>query len=606
MGVKERFPASHSLGSLLSPGSQPEERNRESQGFAAVANSELQDHLPALQLLCLAGSAFLFLALSVYQLQLPGLHYDEAREAGLNAMQLVTGQPLTAFRDAVVRVGPWQLPLMVQDYIGALNVVLAVPFLALGGVNVPALRALPILIGLLTLLVTHRVAWHLAGPAAASVAGFLLAVNPSFVFWSRQGIFVTNLTALLLVASLLAGLRWWSGRRPADLWLMAFLWGLGLYTKLLFVWGILAMALAAGVSWAGQRIRGAKRPAAVPAEGHARPQVRPVPGTWLPALACFLLPLTPLLLFNLRTGGTATTLFGNLSRSYYGVDNAAYLPNLLTRLAQLRTLLRGDHLWYLGGIFANGWAPWLAGGLMAVSLGTWAWQRNAATDDATPVAQRGWPPLLPLVLLALIVAQSAFTVSDLFITHYALLLPLIPLTAGVAAAGLMRLWGCPGLLRRSLAGLALLAALIWAGGDLWTTLRYHRSLSVSGGRAAHSDAIYALAEYLEKGGLIAPLALDWGLDAPVRFLTAGRVNPIEVFGYADLAAPDPAFADRLTPFLDNPDNVYLAHAAGQTVFRGRVEAMTALARSRGLRVQEEARFAERDGTPLFVVYRIGR
>ena len=76
-----------------------------------------------------------------------------------------------------------------------------------------ALRWLPLLIAALTLAVTWRVAWWLGGPAAAAATALLLAVNPSFIFWSRQGIFVTNLTALIFMASLLAGLRWWSGRR---------------------------------------------------------------------------------------------------------------------------------------------------------------------------------------------------------------------------------------------------------------------------------------------------------------------------------------------------------------------------------------------------------
>ena len=89
--------------------------------------------------------------LGAYQLRLPGLHYDEAKEAGLNAMELITGQPVTAFRDATVQIGPLRLPLMVQDYIGALNVALAAPFLGIGGVNVVALRWLSLLTGALTL-----------------------------------------------------------------------------------------------------------------------------------------------------------------------------------------------------------------------------------------------------------------------------------------------------------------------------------------------------------------------------------------------------------------------------------------------------------------------
>jgi len=102
-----------------------------------------------------------FLILGAYQLHLPGLHYDEAREAGLNAMQLVTGLPVTAFRDAAAEIGPWRLPLMVQDYIGALNVLLATPFLAFGGVNVVALRWMPLVVAALTLLLAcgWRGAW---------------------------------------------------------------------------------------------------------------------------------------------------------------------------------------------------------------------------------------------------------------------------------------------------------------------------------------------------------------------------------------------------------------------------------------------------------------
>jgi len=154
--------------------------------------------------------------------------------------------------------------------------------------------------------------------------------------------------------------------------------------------------------------------------------------------------------------------------------------------------------------------------------------------------------------------------------------------------------------------LAIGLILLWAGGDLWTTLRYHRSLTASGGLASHSDAINRLAEYLERGGLSAPLALDWGMDAQVRFLTAGRVNPIEAFGYGAVDAADPGFAGRVRPFLDNPAYVYLAHAPEATIFRGRVEALAALARQQGAELREEIRFADRSGQPLFVVYRAAR
>lgn len=551
----------------------------------------------------LVGVLIVFVLLAAWQLSLPGLHYDEAKEAGLNAMQLVLGQPVTAFRGATIGIGRWRLPLMVQDYIGALNVVLAVPFLALGGLNVSALRSLPIGIAAMTLVITAGVARRLGGPRAAAVAALLLAVNPTFVFWSRQGIFVTNLTALCFMASLWTGLRWWRERRPADLWWTAFLWGLGLYAKLLFIWAIGALTAVMLVLWGAEWLRSRQAAGPSDAQGAPRPGDRAAGrsgGVWAMAIGCFLLPLIPLIVFNWQTGGTLISIFSNLGQSYYGVNNRAYLPNLATRVGQLITLLRGDHLWYLGEVYANRWAPWLAAAALALAGLLAAWPRPLRAPSPGRAT-----PLLPAALVALIVAQSAFTVSDLFITHYALLVPLVPLGIGLVVERLSA-YG-RGRFGRLVVGAALLAPVVWWGAtDLANTLRYHRILTISGGYAAHSDAIYALADFLAQREPSAPLALDWGIDAPVRFLTAGRVNPVEVFGYERLDGPDAGFAGRVAPSLDNPDNLYVAHAGEFVVFRGRVEALGALAAGRGQRLQEIARFGERSGRPLFIVYQAAR
>jgi 4-amino-4-deoxy-L-arabinose transferase-like glycosyltransferase len=582
-----------------------------------------------------------FILLAAHQLTLPGLHYDEAKEAGLNAMQLMTGQPVTAFREATVGVGPWRLPLMVQDYIGSLNVLLALPFLAIGGLNVSALRWLPVCIGALTLVVTGRVAQRLGGPVAALVAVCLLAVNPTFIFWSRQGIFVTNLTALFFMFSLWTGLRWWQERRPTDLWWTAFLWGLGLYAKLLFAWAVGAMSAVAIVAWGVKRwqIANSKSANGKSVNQHSgcvqsaicNPQfaicnLQFAIRISVIAVVCFLLPLLPLILFNLQTGGTLISIFGNLGQSYYGVNNLAYLPNLLTRLDQLRTLLRGDHLWYLGVVYANLWAPWLAAGAAALGGLLWASPRLKAAFTPSPrhpltpspchpvtPSPRHRPLLLPFGLLALIVAQSAFTVSDLFITHYALLVPLIPLGVGLVTARLFAAarersshTRSPHVSRLAYSAFCILhSALLftWGATDLANTLRYHRVLSVAGGYATHSDAIYRLADFLRARAPSAPLALDWGVDAPVRYLTAGQVNPVEVFGYERLDGPDPGFAGRVAPFLDNPDNLYVAHTGEFTIFRGRAAALAQLAAAHGFRLEEAARFGERSGRPLFLVYR---
>jgi hypothetical protein len=516
---------------------------------------------------------------------MPGLHYDEAKEAGVNAMQMLRRQPVTAFRDAAVQLGPLTVPLMVQDYIGSLNVLLAVPFLAAGGVRPESLRLLPLLIGALTLIPTWFLGQRLGGRLAAILAVFMLAVNPTFVFWSRQGIFVTNIVALIFMSSLLTAIRWWDERRPLDLWSTAFLWGLGIYAKLLFVWAIVAMVVVGLMASIYHRTgRGATT---------SPRQTHPV-RDWMVAAVALVLPLTPLLLFNLQTGGTLASVFGNLDRSYYGISNAAYGVNLVERLDQIGKLVAGDHLWYLGGGYGNPLAAWIAAALLALAASAWWTGRRDGS-----VTARWW---LPPLLASLIVAQSAFTVSGLFITHFMLLLPLAPLGAGLAVQAVhQRETVAPRWRTASI--LALLLVVLWGATDLWLTARYHQSLRETGGRGAHSEATNRMANYLNSFDHLAPAALDWGIDAPVRFLTGGRVAPVEVFGYDRLEAPDDGFDARMEPFLRAPGAIFVAHVPEQRVFLGRMERLEQLAAGRGLRLEELSRFDERSGGKLFVIYR---
>ena len=530
-----------------------------------------------MRLFCLALLLLLYLALAFYQLGLPGLHYDEAREAGLNAMQILTGAPVTAFRESGLSWGGRTFPLMVQDYIGALNVYLSLPMLALIGIGVPNLRVLPILCGLLTLLLLERavstwVVWHDSQegrPIPVTLEGLvavaLVAGSPSFVFWSRQGIFVTNLTQVWVALMLWQGICWLRSGEARPLRWAALAAGLALYAKLLAVWVVAPLGLL--LLWG--RLASS--------QSTVRQLGRALPG----ALAAFLFPLLPLFWFNLQSGGTLAALGDNLTHSYYGVDNLAVGVNLIARLAQFVQVLRGDQFWYLGTVLANPVAPWVA--LVVAGAGAWRAPRLV---------------LPALLLLALAVLASVFTVSDLFVTHYALLQPLVLATVGLAGGHLLAGrsgWGRPLVATLLAASLAV---------DLTHSVGYHRALAASGGLASHSDASYPLAYHLRYNGMGAPIALDWGIDAPVRYLTAGSVTPIEIFGYASPSAPDAGFNERLRPFLDNPDNVYLLHSAAATVFQGRADHFFAMARAQGRTPVLERRFVQRDGTPLYEIWKV--
>jgi hypothetical protein len=195
-------------------------------------------------------------------------------------------------------------------------------------------------------------------------------------------------------------------------------------------------------------------------------------------------------------------------------------------------------------------------------------------------------------------------VSDLFITHFALIAPLPALIAGLSVGEVARFARDRRRLAAALPLVAVLIAFAWGVADARVALNYHRILTVSGGYASHSDAIYRLADYLDRQGYGSPIALDWGVDAPVRFLTAGRVQPVDVFGYDRIDAPDPGFAARVGPYLEDWQTIYVGHAPEKVVFKGRLEAMAGWAAERGWRWLEQIRIAQRSGEPAFIVYRL--
>jgi hypothetical protein len=417
----------------------------------------------------------------------------------------------------------------------------------------------------------------------------LLAVNPSFIFWSRQGVFVTSITATIAMASLLCWLRWYRGGQARYLYWGAYLFGLGLYAKLLFLWVIGALGATCFVLKASSLRKGFRLWPLSRRSGYRQLAT---------ALLCFTLGILPLIVYNVQTKGTFLTLADNLTSSYYGTFNLAFAENLATRLEQFRVVLNGGHLWYLGGVFTNDLYPpfFVGAGLACILVVLWK-------------ARREWRRVaFPFLMLAFMVLASCFTVSALWFTHYAILVPFLPMAVAVALDLLVRYIipsgagqkGYP--IRRLIPGLVVfLVVAVLAISDLQVDLSYHQALARSGGYTAHSDASYELARYLQDQGVASPLAMDWGIDATVQFLTLGAVNPIEIFGYE--WESDEAFEERLGSFLSNPDNLYIFHSPGETIFHRR-QTFDRLVVEKGKVSWVEEVILDRSGKSIFVLVRV--
>ena len=304
-----------------------------------------------------ALSCAIFLAICLYQLDLPGLYNDEAFDV-IPAMQIVLGHPVELLRGAGLDILGVNLPLMSSsDYQGITSTYLAIPFFALGGVNVFSLRLMTVLVGVVALILAFFLARSWFGTAEARLAVLLLAVSPAWVFWSRLGVYVVSEVVPIATGALLAFTTWVRrrplGSRNAPLYVGFFLLGLGLTTKLLFLWFIAAVAICALILW-GRTLWDTRRI-------WSRQM-----GRWLRigafAAIAFCAGAFPFLLYNLQTRGTIQLIRSTLSRpgeTSHGVDNAAFVRNLWTEADAFKVLLDGGYFWFQGElrIYANALTP---------------------------------------------------------------------------------------------------------------------------------------------------------------------------------------------------------------------------------------------------------
>ncbi len=540
-----------------------------------------------LQLLPLLAAIALFLAYALRQLHLPGFYYDEALDL-VPMLDLLQGRQPELLRG--IGLGPY--PIMLLDYMGSLGGYLSVPFLILLDPDYVAARIQPISFSCLTIALAWLLARRWFGVWVAAVTVLLLAINPSFIWFSRQGISVTSVMTVFSLGSLLlldAAQRRLSAGHTTQAMATAFvaglMIGLGLWAKLLFLrWVAVLIVMGLLLGWpVHATLRKSGKLLAVAALGAA--------------LGAF-----PLVYYNivgwLRDGQpwTVALLIHSLTHptQQFGVDNTAFFDNLRKAIDDVRVFVDGSYFWYNGVPFSNVYAvPTLLLGAV-VGSGLAILRASAARHFFTILAGIGTLTVL-----------GAFTVSGLWSTHQFIMLPLPQLVVACAAVWLADrlaslLQPRSGQPSRALlvAGLVGLSLGLPFSRDLWVNEQHHATLLRTGGSGRFSDAVYKLADWLAANRIHQPIALDWGIAKNVRVLTADRVRPVEIFGYS--AEADDTFRQRIIEALSDPGRHYIVLWERFAVYNRRPD-FTAIANQMGRQVTEVFIAHERSGLPVYVV-----
>ena len=138
--------------------------------------------------------------------------------------------------------------------------------------------------------------------------------------------------------------------------------------------------------------------------------------------------------------------------------------------------------------------------------------------------------------------------------------------------------------------------------DLRVDTAYHSDLARIGGIGDHTSASYTLVSYLQEQGIRDVVAMDWGIQDVIQFLSEGQINPPQLSSYEDIDREDGAFALRVRESLDNPDTVYIFHDG--PVFKNRWEAFQHIAEQEGRFPIEIKVVHDRAAIPIFRLVRV--
>ena len=514
-------------------------------------------------------TGLLFLFLGALWIDQPGLYYDEVffvwasypdPEPGSSGYFEILGRPMK---------------LMVVPYTGALKGwIYRILFQVFPGSAATA-RLPVLLLGAATILLLYGLICRVADRRVALVAALLAAADSTFLLTTRLDWGPVAIQRFSLLAGCCLLVRWHRAGHRAYLAAGFFVFGLGAFDKLSFLWLLAALA-------------------AVTLALFPKLVLRRQTVSWAAlAAVTFLIGFMPVILYYAQPSAERSPLaldwdsgswqrkVGMLQGTLDGtaVPNAIVMPGATGRGLRVSGLERAISL--VGGPERPAlFFPALLVAVCLLPLTLRSSCRKLAAFSA------GYCVLAWAIMF---LVQEAGAVQ-----HLVLVYPFPHVFVAASAFGIMERVRRAGF-RRFLRAILALALLLIVVDGVRLALGFHVRLARQGERAVWSSAIYDLHESLLKMRPFLTVALDWGIGAQIRFLSRAR-TPIHEW-WSTTTAPD------LPSLLKEPDVLYLGFVENPGV-PGQTPLFQELVRSRGYDLERVATIADRAGRPMYYVARV--
>lgn len=531
--------------------------------------TDLGDTILKRDILFLVVIAAIALCVRLYNFKLPGYYNDEAVFVN-PTMRMLQGLMLSRYPS--IHLFGHDFLLMGSQKTGPIVSYYYAPFIYLFKDPVFATRLASATIAVLTIIIAFYFSKELFNKRVAYITALLLAISPSFVFYSRTG--WTNLMATLItILCFLFLLRWYTQKRDIYFYLGCLSLGVGLQ-YLTFLWVIGALVLSKLIL----KIK-------MPKVGLKQITI---------GLFAFFIGFSPIAYYNLSglLHGSPTTisfLINNLGTTWMGHSNLNFCDNILIRINTFKILLEGSAFTELGNTYHDYFFIFLfiaAFFMLTCSLFLSNSKKILNIENTEKLKIK-----FILLIILIVLGVSIFTVSILSPYNLLIILPFCMMTVAKFLESIPK--------KKIMFVILIIAVLM----NIYVIYNYYGSLEKSGGVGTFSDAIYPLTDYLEENNIENPIAVDWGFKYNLQVLTDQRINPIEVFSYAGINVTNVYFVSNLKQCFTNPDNVYLFHSPQYTQYI-RYWAFEELAHGMNKSIVLKKTFYQRDGRPVILLYKV--
>ena len=514
-------------------------------------------------------TALLFLFLGALWIDQPGLYYDEVYFVWASYPDPAPSSP--GYFEILGR----PMKLMVVPYTGALKGwIYRILFQVFPGSAATA-RLPVLLLGAVAILLLYWLISRVADRRVALAAALLAAADSTFLLTTRLDWGPVAIQRFGLLAGCCLLVKWHQGGHRAYFAAGFFVFGLGAFDKLSFLWLLAALA-------------------AVTLALFPKLVLRRRTVSWAaPAAVAFLIGFLPVILYYAEPTAARSSLVLDWDRGSWQ-KKVGMLRGTLDGTAVPNAIVMPE---------AAAQGPVVSGLERAIGLAGGP-ERPALFFPALLVAVC----LLPLTLRSsyrkLAVFSAGYCVlawAIMFLVqeagsvhHLVLVYPFPHVFVAGSAFGIVESVRRPGF-RRVLRAVLVLAALLIVVDGVRLALGFHVRLARQGERAVWSSAIYDLHESLLKMRPVQTVALDWGIAAQIRFLSRAR-TPIQECWSMETAS-------QLPSLLENPEVLYLGFAENPGV-PGVTPLFQKLVRSRGYDWERVATIADRAGRPVYYVARV--